>query len=230
MTFKKKLFIFFILLTATVFVLSEIYNNKIKYFEIKKISLNKKLVNSSKENIENISKKYLKGKSFFNFKIDYLILELNKVEWVRNVDIRRVYPNEVSITIEEHQPVAIWNNKRYINNFGELFEVKIIKKNLPLLQSDEDRIKEIFDYFYQFNENLRLNNLEYKINKIEENEIRSVTIFLTSGLYIKLGSKNVKNKINLFFKVYKSLKTRDLKKIRYIDMRYSNGFSLRLEK
>ena len=229
MTFKKKLFIFFILLTATVFVLSEIYNNKIKYFEIKKISLNKKLVNSSKENIENISKKYLKDKSFFNFKINYLILELNKVEWVRNVDIRRVYPNEVSITIEEHQPVAIWNNKRYINNFGELFEVKIIKKNLPLLQSDEDRIKEIFDYFYQFNENLRLNNLEYKINKIEENEIRSVTIFLTSGLYIKLGSKNVKNKINLFFKVYKSLKTRDLKKIRYIDMRYSNGFSLRLE-
>ena len=229
MTFKKKLFIFFILLPATVFVLSEIYNNKIKYFEIKKISLNKKLVNSSKENIENISKKYLKDKSFFNFKINYLILELNKVEWVRNVDIRRVYPNEVSITIEEHQPVAIWNNKRYINNFGELFEVKIIKKNLPLLQSDEDRIKEIFDYFYQFNENLRLNNLEYKINKIEENEIRSVTIFLTSGLYIKLGSKNVKNKINLFFKVYKSLKTRDLKKIRYIDMRYSNGFSLRLE-
>jgi len=229
MTFKKKLFIFFILLTATVFVLSEIYNNKIKYFEIKKISLNKKLVNSSKENIENISKKYLKDKSFFNFKINYLILELNKVEWVRNVDIRRVYPNEVSITIEEHQPVAIWNNKRYINNFGELFEVKIIKKNLPLLQSDEDRINEIFDYFYQFNENLRLNNLEYKINKIEENEIRSVTIFLTSGLYIKLGSKNVKNKINLFFKVYKSLKTRDLKKIRYIDMRYSNGFSLRLE-
>ena len=229
MTFKKKLFIFFILLTATAFILSEIYNNKTKYFEIKKISLNKELVNSSKENIENISKKYLKGKSFFNFKIDYLILELNKVEWVRNVDIRRVYPNEVSITIEEHQPVAIWNNKRYINNFGELFEVKIIKKNLPLLQSDEDRINEIFDYFYQFNENLRLNNLEYTINKIEENEIRSVTIFLTSGLYIKLGSKNVKNKINLFFKVYKSLKTRDLKKIRYIDMRYSNGFSLRLE-
>ena len=229
MNFKKKLLILIILSTATAFMLSEIINNKNKYFEIKKISLKKKLVNSSKENIENISKKYLKDKSFFNFKINYLILKLNKVEWVRNVDVRRVYPNEVSITIEEHQPVAIWNNKRYINNFGELFEVKIIKKNLPLLLSEEARIQEVFNYFYQFNENLRLNNLKYTINKIEENEIRSVTIFLTSGLYIKLGSKNVKNKINLFFKVYKSLKTRDLKKIRYIDMRYSNGFSLGLE-
>ena len=61
--------------------------------------------------------------------------------------------------------------------------------------------------------------------EIHENKIRSVKILLNSRISIELGSNNVSEKIEMFFKVYKT-KSRDLKKIRYIDMRYSNGFSI----
>ena len=204
-------------------------SSKTSYFPIKKISYSKKLENSNEEDLTKIIKNYLDDKSFFNFKISYLILELEKSEWVRNVNIRRVYPNEVRIIVEEHEPVAIWNRKKYVNSFGELFYIEKITKNLPLLLSEEERIDIVFNYFSQFNKNLKENGIDQTISKIEENEIRSLTIFLNSGFYIKLGSKDLESKINLFFKVYKSLKTRDLKKIRYIDMRYSNGFSLGFE-
>ena len=229
MIFKKKLLIFIIFIISLAFLFIYADKSKSTYFHIKKITFSEKLKNSNQEDLTKIIKNYLDDKSFFNFKIDYLISELEKSEWIRNVNIRKVYPNEVRIIVEEHEPVAIWNSKKYINNFGELFNVKKITKDLPILLSDETRIDKIFGYFSQFSENLIKNNIDQTILKIEENEIRSLTIFLTSGFHIKLGSKDVDHKIGLFFKVYKSLKTRDLEKIRYIDMRYSNGFSLGLK-
>ncbi len=229
MIFKKKLLIFIIFIVSLAFLFIYADKSKSTYFHIKKITFSEKLKNSNQEDLTKIIKNYLDDKSFFNFKIDYLISELEKSEWIRNVNIRKVYPNEVRIIVEEHEPVAIWNSKKYINNFGELFNVKKITKDLPILLSDETRIDKIFGYFSQFSENLIKNNIDQTILKIEENEIRSLTIFLTSGFHIKLGSKDVDHKIGLFFKVYKSLKTRDLEKIRYIDMRYSNGFSLGLK-
>ena len=229
MIFKKKLLIFIIFIISLAFLFIYADKSKSTYFHIKKITFSEKLKNSNQEDLTKIIKNYLDDKSFFNFKIDYLISELEKSEWIRNVNIRKVYPNEVRIIVEEHEPVAIWNGKKYINNFGELFNVKKITKDLPILLSDETRIDKIFGYFSQFSKNLIKNNIDQTILKIEENEIRSLTIFLTSGFHIKLGSKDVDHKIGLFFKVYKSLKTRDLKKIRYIDMRYSNGFSLGLK-
>ena len=39
--------------------------------------------------------------------------ELEKIEWIKSVNVRRVYPNEVKLSIEEHRPVAIWNNINY---------------------------------------------------------------------------------------------------------------------
>ena len=229
MILKKKILIFIIFVISLALMFIYVNSSKTSYFPIKKISYGKKLENSNEEDLTKIIKNYLDDKSFFNFKISYLILELEKSEWVRNVNIRRVYPNEVRIIVEEHEPVAIWNRKKYINSFGESFYIEKITKNLPLLLSEEERIDIVFNYFSQFNKNLKENGIDQTISKIEENEIRSLTIFLNSGFYIKLGSKDLESKINLFFKVYKSLKTRDLKKIRYIDMRYSNGFSLGFE-
>lgn len=229
MILKKKILIFIIFVISLALMFIYVNSSKTSYFPIKKISYDKKLENSNEEDLTKIIKNYLDDKSFFNFKISYLILELEKSEWVRNVNIRRVYPNEVRIIVEEHEPVAIWNRKKYVNSFGELFYIEKITKNLPLLLSEEERIDIVFNYFSQFNKNLKENGIDQTISKIEENEIRSLTIFLNSGFYIKLGSKDLESKINLFFKVYKSLKTRDLKKIRYIDMRYSNGFSLGFE-
>ncbi len=41
--------------------------------------------------------------------------------WVRQVNVRRVWPNRLLVEIEEHQAVAVWDDGRLVNNFGELF-------------------------------------------------------------------------------------------------------------
>ena len=224
MILKKKYIISFISLLVLLIIILKTYNREIFHFPIKNVT-SSELINVNKDDISN-AVKYLYSKSFFDIDLNYLKNKLEKIEWVRKINVRRSYPNEIIIDIEEHTPILIWNNKMYINMYGEKFNVSKIDKNIPMLISDESRINEVFAYFKLFNEKLSSRKLDFKITKIMENEIRSLTIGLSSGINIQLGSKDVNIKIPLFFEIYKSLNTRDLNKIRYIDMRYSNGFSV----
>ena len=223
MILKKKYIITFITLVI-ILIIIKTNNSENLYFPIKNVT-SSELINVNKDDISE-AVKYLYSKSFFDIDLNYLKNKLEKIEWVRKINVRRSYPNEVIIDIEEHTPILIWNNKMYINEYGEKFKVSKIDKSIPILISDESRINEVFSYFELFNDKLSSRKLDFKITKIMENEIRSLTISLSSGINIQLGSKDVNNKIPLFFEIYKSLNTRDLNKIRYIDMRYSNGFSV----
>lgn len=223
MILKKKYIISFITLLILLIIIKT-NNSEIFYFPIKKVT-SSELINVNKDDISK-AVKYLYSKSFFDIDLNYLKNKLEKIEWVRTINVRRSYPNEVIIDIEEHTPILIWNNKMYINKYGEKFKVSKIDKNIPILISDESRINEVFSYFELFNDKLSSRKLDFKITEIVENEIRSLTITLSSGINIQLGSKDINNKIPLFFEIYKSLNTRDLNKIRYIDMRYTNGFSV----
>ena len=229
MFLKKKLLILFlfILLVGILYIYNDKNNKKI-YFPIDEININPvEIKNSNEEKIREYAEKYLINKSWFNFDIDILKKELEKIEWVNTVGVRRVYPREVKLSIEEHVPLVIWNNKYYMNSYGEIFFVKNISKKLPRLNSKNDRSETLFKYYSFFSNNLLTNKISDKIIEINENDIRSLSILLSSGISVRFGSKNINDKMKIFFKSYKKiLNTSDLKKIRYIDMRYSNGFSI----
>ena len=224
---KKTAYISIIII---LFIIVLIINDKISdtkiYFQISDIRLGQKSLNVNEAEIFKIAEKYLKNKSFFNINLDYLKNSIEKVAWVKNAYIRRSYPNEVIIFIEEYTPVAVWNNDSYISENGYIFSANKIEKKLPKISSYSNRNIIIFEYFSLILDGIRKNKLNDKVLLIKENEIRSLTVLLDSNIAIKFGSKNIEERIGIFFKAYKTLNTSDLKKIRYIDMRYSNGFSI----
>ena len=224
---KKTTYISIIII---IFIIVLVINDKISdtkiYFQISDIRLGQKSLNVNEAEIFKVAEKYLKNKSFFNINLDYLKNSIEKVAWVKNAYIRRSYPNEVIIFIEEYTPVAVWNNDSYISENGYIFSANKIEKKLPKISSYSNRNIIIFEYFSLISDGIRKNKLNDKVLLIKENEIRSLTVLLESNIAIKFGSKNIEERIGIFFKAYKTLNTSDLKKIRYIDMRYSNGFSI----
>ena len=224
---KKTAYISIIII---IFIIVLIINDKISdtkiYFQISDIRLGQKSLNVNEAEIFKIAEKYLKNKSFFNIKLDYLKNSIEKVAWVKNAYIRRSYPNEVIIFLEEYTPVAVWNNDFYISENGDIFSANKIEKKLPKINSFSNKNIIIFEYFSLISDGILNNKINEKILQIKENEIRSLTLLLESNIAVKFGSQNIKERINIFFKAYKTLNSSDLKKIRYIDMRYSNGFSI----
>ena len=227
MLLKNKIFLILsIAILAGIYLNTKTNIDRKIYFPIKNISIESKIINVNKDDIFEKSKNYLNSKSFFNFKINILKKEIEKVSWVKSVNIKRVYPDEIKIYIKEYVPIAIWNNKSYMNNSGDIFFIHDIKKNLPMINSNESRNKIMYVYFSLLLKYISDYNFDIEIKKIEENEIRSISAHLSSGIIVKFGSKDIKSKIHTFLKVYKTLNSSDLKKIGYIDMRYSNGFSI----
>ena len=114
MILKKKYIISFItLLILIIIIIIKTDNSEIFYFPIKNVT-SSELINVNKDDISK-AVKYLYSKSFFDVDLNYLKNKLEKIEWVRKINVRRSYPNEIIIDIEEHTPILIWNNKMYIN-------------------------------------------------------------------------------------------------------------------
>jgi len=58
--------------------------------------------------------------------IEQLRRSLEQLPWVRNVDIRREYPDRLAVWLEEHQVLARWNNTALVNRHGEIFSVESV--------------------------------------------------------------------------------------------------------
>ena len=229
MILKKKITIILLLTIIIIiaFIIKNNLNNEKTYFQITDITIDlKNIENSSVDDIREVAKKYVRSKSFFNVDINYLQSKIENIDWISSANIRRSYPNEIIIFVTEHIPIAIWNNKDYLNQYGEIFTANKKNNKFPILISKNNKNKIIFEYLSLFSNDLIRHNINEKVVKIIEDDIRSISVILSSGIAIKLGSKNVKEKIDIFFKVYQTLNSSDLSKMRYIDMRYSNGFSV----
>ena len=81
------------------------------------------------------------GSNFFTIDLDRVRSQYETVPWVRRAAIRRVWPNQLVVAIEEHQPMAIWGDARLVNTFGEIYSASITQAEadgpLPVLRGPD---------------------------------------------------------------------------------------------
>ena len=59
--------------------------------------------------------------NFFTIRLSDAQAVFEAVPWVRNATVRRIWPNTLRVTIEEHQPFALWNENQMINTWAHVF-------------------------------------------------------------------------------------------------------------
>jgi cell division protein FtsQ len=166
--------------------------------------------------------------NFFGLKVSRLKRELLGLPWVHSVEIRRVWPNTVIITIHEETAFANWENISLVNENGELFTPpkETFPSGLPIFFGTEDRVQEIWQNYSKLNAILL--PLKYKIAEIDLDEQLSWKISLNNGMNIFLGNNNVVEKLQDFAKVYDDVKAVNLASgAKSVDLRYKNGFAVK---
>jgi cell division protein FtsQ len=67
--------------------------------------------------------------NFFSLNLQRARSAFESVPWVRKAVVRRVWPNRLSVRLEEHRPAAIWHsddgNEKLVNSHGEVFEANV---------------------------------------------------------------------------------------------------------
>ena len=204
---KKKFFLWlflFIFLTTFYFDLSK--TNVSEFFTIKNFII---------KNTENtdIDLAYSKLEKFKNNNIflinnDEIASTITDLDFVKDIGIKKIYPDKIEININEHKIVAVISNKenKYIlSEEGHIIENYNDKFNsLPLIYGKNT--ENYFPYFYKL-----LNEINFDLSKIKYLkyfESNRWDIFLKDGKLIKLSSdkSEAKESLTNFIAIYSDKK------------------------
>jgi cell division protein FtsQ len=59
--------------------------------------------------------------NFFTMNLNQARSIFETTPWVRSATVRRIWPNSLRVTIEEQQPLALWNDTQMISTWGQVF-------------------------------------------------------------------------------------------------------------
>ncbi len=222
---KKKLFLWlflFIFLTTFYFDLSK--TNVSEFFAIK----NFEIKNTENTDIDLAYSKLekFKNKNIFLINNNEIASSITDLDFVKDIGIKKIYPDKIEININEHKIVALISykeNKYMLSKEGHIIKNYDNKFNsLPLIYGKNT--ENYFPYFYKL-----LNDINFNLNKIKYLkyfESNRWDIFLKDGKLIKLSSdeSEIKDSLADFIGVYSDKKFEQYK---IFDFRVKNQLILK---
>ncbi|MBZ0106961.1 MAG: cell division protein FtsQ/DivIB [Sulfuricella denitrificans] len=196
-------------------------------FPLREVKVNGELKHVTREQVQFIVTRALKG-NFFTLDLNKTRRTFEKLPWVRDVNVRRRWPDKLEVTLEEHEVLARWNNTALVNTQGELFQAAS-DQPLPVFNGPDDSVKEIASQYQFFKQQLAITG--HKPVQVSLSQRRAWQIRLDDGLVVELGRERMEQRLEKFVKVYdRSLGrlTQMKKVVDYVDLRYPNGFAVRL--
>lgn len=175
--------------------------------------------------------------NFFNLRVEEVQHKFEALPWVRRAAVRRSGPYRLEITLEEHRPVACWGEPaahQWINDYGEIFSATMCKETLPRLDGPPEASHEILGRFKEFTDILRPTGL--RPIRLSLSPRQAWRLFANDGSVFELGREQrqweLKERLTRFVASYPALQQMQEKwggdTIERIDLRYPNGFALRL--
>ena len=161
--------------------------------------------------------------NFFTVDIRQLRNSLEKVPWVRGVNIRREFPSRLEVQLEEHQALAHWNNSALVNRQGEVFAAQS-DQVLPGFIGPDDAAAEVTQYYTQFEQQLA--GLDLQVDKIVLTPRHAWQLHLSNGMVLELGREDMQQRLARFVKVYPYSLATWQSRVKYVDLRYRNGFAV----
>lgn len=161
--------------------------------------------------------------NFFTVDIERLRQSLEKLPWVRSVTIRREFPDRLTVQLEEHRALARWNGSALVNMQGEVFSA-YTEQILPDFIGQKDDSVEVAQRYGEFSRQLAALNLQ--VAQLALSPRHAWQLRLSSGMVLELGREEMQQRLARFVAVYPYSLAAQAGSVRYVDMRYRNGFAV----
>jgi cell division protein FtsQ len=169
----------------------------------------------------------LVSRGFFTINVDYIRDRLLQMPWVSTLYVRRVWPDQVDITVVEKSAIARWNEESLLSGAGELFSPKreTYPMGLPDFVGPAGKQIMMLQYFNEINRLLM--PLHAKMSYLELTPYFTWKLKLDNGMTIQIGHKDSLTRFDHFVKVYPKIVGGREADVDYIDLRYPNGVAVR---
>ena len=192
---------------------------------IKQVAVTGELTNVSASSLRQIIENGVAG-NFFTINVAKLYQQIYDLPWVKQVWVHRIWPDKLNVEVKAQQPIAVLDGKGLLNREGQLFtqDAKAYQAVLPKFVVAEQYAPQAIAAYEQLVKMLQQYQLEIATFIFDER--KSQTIVLKNGIKISLGRQHVESRFSRFLKVYVSELLESDKKIKRVDLRYTNGFSV----
>lgn len=207
-----------LLLYATFFVVVHL-----PIFPLREVMVEGDLRHVTREQMKLIVARHLQG-NFFTLRLEQARDAFEKLPWVRNVSVRRRWPDKLVVSIEEHRALARWGNIALVNSYGELFHAAS-DRELPVFYGPGDGVREVAEHYGEYSGLLQPTGM--KIAQLSLTPRRAWQIATDRGMVIELGREKTQARLQKFAQVYAGQLSGLNVQLAYADLRYPNGFAVR---
>jgi cell division protein FtsQ len=209
-------------------------------FEIAVIRVQGDLTRNSAPTIRANALPALAG-SFFSVDLAQARRAFEQVPWVRRAVVRRVWPNELVVQIEEHRAAALWEGRpgaggdgaeRLVNTHGEVFEANlgdVEDEDLPLFVGPDGQSAPMLALWRRLQPAFAERGLA--IEKLRLSGRGSWRVELDNGASVVLGrggEDELMARAGRFLRTLAQVRGRWNAPLEYADLRHADGYALRL--
>lgn len=219
---------------ASLLVSGVVWGARMPWFPLREVVFQNELREVRRSEVERSLSGRLRG-NFFSVSLDGVRQALEELPWVRQAEVRRQWPGRLEVTIEEHAPVAFWGQAtgQLVNTHGEVFSAVMTvppSAPMPLLVGPPGMAPEMLNHFQMAESALKPLGRWPKALNVSARQ--ALQIRLDDGMLVELGRQQAKapirQRIERFVEYYPSVLTAARQRPSVVDMRYPNGFALRV--
>ncbi|HET9113767.1 MAG TPA: cell division protein FtsQ/DivIB [Burkholderiales bacterium] len=171
-----------------------------------------------------VIRQYITG-NFFSVNLATVRAAFLKLPWARDASVRRRWPDGLEVVLEEHAPLARWNDNALLNRYGEVFTAAS-NADLPHLSGPSGSEREVLQRWIEFSRILRpLKRIPLSVTL---NDRRSWSLVMDNGVTIALGSEHPAWKLQRWAGLYPEMAAQLTAPVAAVDLRYQKGFAVRL--
>lgn len=221
-----------LVLLCTIFVLFIVINwqnvlNSLDKSPIRAYALTHKTQFTTNADIRDALAKEPILKGYFGQDIQEVKDKLLAISWVRDVVVRKFYPDRLGLTILEHQPIAIWNKEQFLSERGDIFSLpadRFDKTGLPILAGPDSESKKVLEAWRKIQLDLKARQLTLKSLAMDNRS--SWSVVLDNDVEIRLGRGEWIPKIDRFVSMFSEIEIPEGQRLDYVDMRYEHGVAV----
>ena len=167
---------------------------------------------------------------------NFLLVDLDAVReraaqtpWVHQVTVRRVWPDGIHVAFTEQQLVARWGAQAWVNAQGEAVQLRGESgpAGLPRLNGPDGMSARVLEHYQKLS--TLLAPLGLQIMTLTLSARHSWALELSNKLVLTLGREEPEPRIERFVRMYPAVAASQMRRLRRVDLRYTNGFAVEWE-
>jgi len=197
-----------------------------QFFPLHEIVVTEPLERTTRAEIEAAVRERVTG-NFFALDLGQIRAGLEALPWVRRATVRRVWPDRLEVSLEEHVALARWGEEALVDTYGERFAARS-DQALPLFVGPAGTEHEVAGRFVRFARLVA--PLGAPIERVVLTPRFAWQLRLADGLNLMLGrdADLAESRLQRFVAVYDQTLRSMARRHDYVDLRYPNGFAVRV--